>query len=284
MKNILINESQYKRIFESSAKDNVEMFMSMLNDGERIVFDYMYHKAEFYVPFSRSANEMWGDWIIGHNLYEVAKESAHRFTDVVDEAILSMLRERRTNKDLYVPKLSKEEVKKVATVMFTYFLEKKKERMREVPVTKPSDYTENSIQYRRGNWSGKWEKPSNHTVKESTDRHREGYWKERWAKQKSERETNRGGDEPKKDRTEYFREYNKKRPKKDRRAYYRDYNKKHPERLNRGFTKGYYGSIDGNKILGYDVMGRPITDNPFSDTLRNKEMQWHDDDWYENCE
>ena len=174
MKNILINESQYKRIFESSAKDNVEMFMSMLNDGERIVFDYMYHKAEFYVPFSRSANEMWGDWIIGHNLYEVAKESAHRFTDVVDEAILSMLRERRTNKDLYVPKLSKEEVKKVATVMFTYFLEKKKERMREVPVIKPSDYTEKSIQYRRGNWSGKWEKPSNHTVKESTDRILEG--------------------------------------------------------------------------------------------------------------
>jgi len=130
MKNILINESQYKRIFESSAKDNVEIFMSMLNDGERIVFDYMYHKAEFYVPFSRSANEMWGDWIVGLDLYDVAKEASHRFVDVVGEAILSMLREQRMNKDMYVPNLSTKEKEKVASVMFLHFLELKKERMR----------------------------------------------------------------------------------------------------------------------------------------------------------
>ena len=80
--------------------------------------------------------------------------------------------------------------------------------------------------------------------------------------------------------------------KKDRRAYYREYNKKHPERLNRGFTKGcvngnasegdIYGfDAFGIRILGYDELGRPITNNPFGDMLRNKEMEWHDDDWCE---
>lgn len=85
--------------------------------------------------------------------------------------------------------------------------------------------------------------------------------------------------------------------KKDRRAYYREYNKKHPERLNRGYTKGYVnGNVsDGLKrqwlnetlgiyIIGYDEMGRPITNNPFGDMLRNKEMEWHDDDWEESCD
>ena len=80
--------------------------------------------------------------------------------------------------------------------------------------------------------------------------------------------------------------------KKDRRAYYREYNKKHPERLNRGFTKGcvngnasegdIYGfDAFGIRILGYDELGRPITNDPFGDMLRNKEMEWHDDDWCE---
>lgn len=81
--------------------------------------------------------------------------------------------------------------------------------------------------------------------------------------------------------------------KKDRRAYYREYNKKHPERLDRGFIKGYVngnvsdGAINntveiyGIRIIGHDELGLPITNNPFGDMLRNKEMEWHDDDWCE---
>ena len=80
--------------------------------------------------------------------------------------------------------------------------------------------------------------------------------------------------------------------KKDRRAYYREYNKKHLERLNRGHTKrcvngnASEGEINGFDvfgicILGYDELGRPITNDPFGDMLRNKEMEWHDDDWCE---
>ena len=80
--------------------------------------------------------------------------------------------------------------------------------------------------------------------------------------------------------------------KKDRRAYYREYNKKHPERLNRGYTKGcvngnasegeIYGfDVFGIRILGYDELGRPITNDPFGDMIRNKMMEWHDDDWDE---
>lgn len=99
-----------------------------------------------------------------------------------------------------------------------------------------------------------------------------------------------------KDRREYYKEYNKTH-KKDRRAYYREYNKKHPERLNRGFTKGYNnGNVSegiktkkrqwlnealGIYIIGYDEIGRPITNSPISDLLRNKDMEWHDDDWCE---
>ena len=80
-------------------------------------------------------------------------------------------------------------------------------------------------------------------------------------------------------------------------GYYHDYNQAHPERLNRGFTKGYNnGNVsDGVKekkriylnkalgiyIIGYDELGRPITNSHFSDILRNKEMEWHDDDWCE---
>ena len=84
----------------------------------------------------------------------------------------------------------------------------------------------------------------------------------------------------------------KAKPKKDRRAYYREYNKKHPERLNRGYTKGCVngnaseGEINGFDvfgicILGYDELGRPITNEPFGDMIRNKMMEWHDDDWCE---
>ena len=80
--------------------------------------------------------------------------------------------------------------------------------------------------------------------------------------------------------------------KKDRRAYYREYNKKHLERLNRGYTKGcvngnasegeIYGfDVFGIHILGYDELGRPITNDPFGDMIRNKMMEWHDDDWCE---
>ena len=39
--------------------------------------------------------------------------------------------------------------------------------------------------------------------------------------------------------------------------------------------------IYGIRIIGYDELGRPITNNPFGDMLRNKEMEWHDDDWCE---
>ena len=76
--------------------------------------------------------------------------------------------------------------------------------------------------------------------------------------------------------------------KKDRRAYYREYNKKHPERLNRGFTKGYVngnvsdGAINqsyGIRILGYDELGRPITNDPLGDKIRNHKMQMLWDDW-----
>ena len=83
-----------------------------------------------------------------------------------------------------------------------------------------------------------------------------------------------------------------KRKKRDRRAYYREYNLNHPERLNRGYTKGCVngnaseGEIHGFDvfgicILGYDELGRPITNDPFGDMIRNKMMEWHDDDWCE---
>ena len=133
------------------------------------------------------------------------------------------------------------------------------------------------------------------------DRHREGYWKERWAKQKAAREKDKSqtNGEPTKsnDRREYYRQYNKKHGDRHKKGYYKEYNKEHPERLNRGFTKGYNnGNVDDGKIQsndigkeifpgiyikGYDELGRPITNDPFGDMLRNKEMEWHDDDWDE---
>ena len=85
-----------------------------------------------------------------------------------------------------------------------------------------------------------------------------------------------------------------------RSGYFKNYNKEHPERLDRGFTKGYNnGNVsDGKKvekrvwlnealgiyIIGYDEIGRPITNSPLSDMLRNKEMEWHDDDWCEDVD
>lgn len=127
----------------------------------------------------------------------------------------------------------------------------------------------------------------NKILKEA-DRHRPGYWKERWAKQKAEKTS-----------SETTTSKQKKTVKKDRHrpGYYREYNKLHPERLNRGFTKGYKngcvsdGAISNNQIgmeiepgvyiRGYDELGRPVTNSPLSDLLRNKEMEWHDDDWDE---
>ena len=123
--------------------------------------------------------------------------------------------------------------------------------------------------------------------KDKPDRHREGYWKERWAKQKAAKqtETEKNADVPQKPQKQSSK------PQKDRhrKGYYHDYNQAHPERLDRGFTKGYNnGNVsDGAKqeerqwldkelgiyIIGYDELGRPITNNPFSDMIRNKEME-----------
>lgn len=131
--------------------------------------------------------------------------------------------------------------------------------------------------------------------KDKPDRHREGYWKERWAKQKAanKAETENNTDTPSKPQKHASK------PQKDRhrKGYYHDYNQAHPERLNRGFTKGYRnGNVsDGLEIkkdkriwldpstyiVGYDELGRPVTNNPLGDMLRNKEMEWHDDDWDE---
>ena len=129
----------------------------------------------------------------------------------------------------------------------------------------------------------------NSIVKEN-DRHRPGYWAERWAKQKAQKAAENGEEKQVKP---------KKPKKKDRHrpGYYREYNMKHPERLNRGYTKGYVGGcvdngpightpndeiFPGVRILGYDEFGRPVTNDPFGDLLRNKEMEWHDDDWCED--
>lgn len=125
------------------------------------------------------------------------------------------------------------------------------------------------------------------------DRHREGYWKERWAKQKAAKEAEKQGT-PSKPKSKTSK------PQKDRhrKGYYHDYNQAHPERLDRGFTKGYNnGNVsDGVKekkrkwlnktlgiyIIGYDEFGMPITNDPFGDMIRNKETEWHDDDWEES--
>lgn len=132
------------------------------------------------------------------------------------------------------------------------------------------------------------------TILKEADRHREGYWKERWAKQKAAKQA-----ETKEQNAPSVQQKKSTKPQKDRhrKGYYHDYNQAHPERLNRGFTKGYKNGnvsdgLDIRKddrvwldpstyIVGYDELGRPITNHPLSDMLRNKEMEWHDDDWNE---
>lgn len=123
------------------------------------------------------------------------------------------------------------------------------------------------------------------------DRHSADYYKKYRERKKLEKEASSNVVSSSDSNTEKNKK--SKAKKKDRRAYYREYNKKHPERLNRGFTKGYVngnvsdgainttGEIYGMRILGYDEIGRPITNCPLSDLLRNKEMEWHDDDWCE---
>lgn len=88
----------------------------------------------------------------------------------------------------------------------------------------------------------------------------------------------------------YYKEYNERRKKegkttdRHRKNYYHDYNKAHPERLNIGYTTGYKngnvsdGPIDQKERPRVDFMGRPVTNDNFSDLLRNKDSQWYDDD------
>lgn len=40
-----------------------------------------------------------------------------------------------------------------------------------------------------------------------------------------------------------------------------------------------YPNVDAD-----DELGRPITNDPLGDLLRNKEMEWHDDDWCEDVD
>ena len=127
------------------------------------------------------------------------------------------------------------------------------------------------------------------------DRHREGYWKERWAKQKDANQAESEKDAATSEKPQ--KQASKPQKDRHRKGYYHDYNQAHPERLDRGFTKGYKngcvsdGAISNNQIgmeiepgvyiRGYDELGRPVTNSPLSDLLRNKEMEWHDDDWDE---
>ena len=126
------------------------------------------------------------------------------------------------------------------------------------------------------------------------DRHSADYYKKYRERKKLEKEATSSADSSVNSSSVSNTETKKKAKakKKDRRAYYREYNRKHPERLNRGYTKGcvngnasegdIYGfDAFGIRILGYDELGRPITNDPFGDMLRNKEMEWHDDDWCE---
>ena len=78
--------------------------------------------------------------------------------------------------------------------------------------------------------------------------------------------------------------------------YYHKYNQSHPERLNPGFTKGYNnGNVsDGikekhNTNIWYDTLGHPHSNNFFNPTLSDLLyhkcfVEWHDDDWYEDCD
>lgn len=83
------------------------------------------------------------------------------------------------------------------------------------------------------------------------DRHRPGYWKERYQKLK---------ESGKLDKTDRHRP-----------GYYREYNKKHPERLAR---VGISLTPKNEKTIGFDFMGRPITDSKLTDQLNNKEGEY----------
>lgn len=149
-----------------------------------------------------------------------------------------------------------------------------------------------SDRHKKGYWKERWENQKNNNAKAD----RSAYWKERWAKQKAAKqaEAEKNADAP----TKPHKQATKPQKDRHRKGYYHDYNQAHPERLNRGFTKGYNnGNVDdgpkekkrewlnktlGIYIIGYDELGRPITNDPLGDMLRNKEMEWHDDDWVEN--
>ena len=129
------------------------------------------------------------------------------------------------------------------------------------------------------------------------DRHSADYYKKYRERKKLEKEASSSSDSSAESSTSSSisnteTKKKSKAKKKDRRAYYREYNKKQPERLNRGYTKGcingnasegeIYGfDVFGIRILGYDELGRPITNDSFGDMIRNKMMEWHDDDWCE---
>lgn len=93
------------------------------------------------------------------------------------------------------------------------------------------------------------------SVSGGKDRHRPGYWKERQEKLKESGAVQKDRHRP---------------------GYYREYNLKHPERLERiGIV---LKTEDGSEIVGRDMMNRPVTRNRFTDVLRNKELEFHDDD------
>ena len=119
------------------------------------------------------------------------------------------------------------------------------------------------------------------------DRHSADYYKKYRERKKLEKETSSSADSSSVSNTETKK---KAKVKKNRRSYYREYNMKHPERLNRGYTKS---CVNGNAsegeeihgfdvfgicILGYDELGRPITNDPLRDKIRNHKMQMAWDD------
>lgn len=149
-------------------------------------------------------------------------------------------------------------------------------------------------------WAARWKKQKAEKAKaekNKPDRHE--YWAARWKKQKAEKEAAEAAQNQTQSEAKPQIKQKSKSSKKDRHrpGYYRDYNKAHPERLDRGFTKGYNNGCvsdgrvydngigleirPGVYIRGYDELGLPITNDPLGDMIRNREMQWHDDDWCE---
>ena len=123
------------------------------------------------------------------------------------------------------------------------------------------------------------------------DRHSADYYKKYRERKKLEKETSSSADSSSVSSSVSNTETKKKaKAKKNRRSYYREYNREHPERLNKGFSKGHVSGnasegeeihgfdVFGICILGYDELGRPITNDPLRDKIRNHKMQmlWHD--------